>query len=93
MSLNHHLVEQMTQLEMEVAKDGKVEIPLEVLTALGWQAGEKLTVQVQDGEVRIFSQAQAVRRVQAWMRSFVAEGRSLSDELIAERRQEASFGE
>ncbi|MER3477749.1 MAG: AbrB family transcriptional regulator [Leptolyngbya sp. ERB_1_2] len=55
---------------------------------MGWEAGEKLTVQVQDGEVRIFSQAQAIRRAQAWVKSFVAEGRSLSDELIADRRRE-----
>ena len=83
------LVKLMTQLEMEVAKDGKVEIPSEVATAMGWQAGEKLTVQVQNGEVRIFSQAQAVCRAQAWVKSFVAEDRSLSNELIAERRREA----
>ncbi|MER3432812.1 MAG: AbrB family transcriptional regulator [Leptolyngbya sp. ERB_1_1] len=78
----------MTQLEMQVANDGKVEIPSEVAIAMGWEAGEKLTVQVQDGEVRIFSQAQAIRRAQAWVKSFVAEGRSLSDELIADRRRE-----
>jgi len=83
------LVKLMTKLEMEVAKDGKVEIPSEVATAMGWKVGEKLTVQVQHGEVRIFSQAQAVGHAQAWVKSFVAEGRSLSDELIAERRREA----
>lgn len=74
---------------MQVTNDGKVEIPSEIAIAMGWQAGEKLTVQVQDGEVRIFSQAQAIRRAQAWVRSFVTEGRALSDELIAERRREA----
>ncbi len=79
----------MTQLEMQVANDGKVEIPSEVAISMGWQAGERLTMQVQNGEVRIFSQAQAIRRAQAWMKSFIPEGRSLSDELIAERRQEA----
>ncbi|BAU12266.1 hypothetical protein LEP3755_27950 [Leptolyngbya sp. NIES-3755] len=89
----HHLVKQMTQLEMKVAEGGKVEIPSEVAMALGWQVGEKLTVQVQNGEVRIFSQAQAVRRVQTWVKSFVSEGRSLSDELIAERRQEEALHE
>ena len=82
------MVKLMTQLEMEVTKDGKVEIPSEVTTVMGWQVGEKLMVQVQDGEVRIFSQTQAVQRVQAWVKSFVVEGRSLSDELIAQRRQE-----
>ncbi len=55
----------MTQLEMQVASDGKVEIPAEVAIAMGWQAGERLTVQVQNGEVRIFSQAQAIHRAQA----------------------------
>jgi bifunctional DNA-binding transcriptional regulator/antitoxin component of YhaV-PrlF toxin-antitoxin module len=88
MNMNRDLVELMTQLKMEVAKDGKVEIPSEVAAAMGWQVGEKLTVQVQQGEVRIFSQNQAVRLAQNWVKSFVAEGRSLSDELIVERRQE-----
>jgi bifunctional DNA-binding transcriptional regulator/antitoxin component of YhaV-PrlF toxin-antitoxin module len=78
----------MTRLEMEVTTDGKVEIPPELSTVMGWQTGEKLTAQVQDGEIRIFSQAQAIRRAQAWVASFVADGRSLSDELIAERRRE-----
>ncbi len=78
----------MTRLETQVMNDGTVEIPPELSTAMGWQAGEKLTAQMQDGEIRLFSQAQAIRRAQAWVSSFVTEGRSLSDELIAERRQE-----
>jgi bifunctional DNA-binding transcriptional regulator/antitoxin component of YhaV-PrlF toxin-antitoxin module len=44
----------MTQLEMEVTKDGKVEIPSEVATAMGWQAGEKLTVQFRMGKFGSF---------------------------------------
>ncbi|MGG6266254.1 AbrB/MazE/SpoVT family DNA-binding domain-containing protein [Leptolyngbya sp. AN03gr2] len=80
----------MNYLEMDVTRDGKIEIPSELATALGWQAGEKLTLQVQDGELRIFSQAQAVRRAQVWIASFVTKERSLSDELIAERQREGS---
>jgi antitoxin component of MazEF toxin-antitoxin module len=79
----------MTYLDMEIAPGGKVAIPLELSAAMGWQAGDKLTVQVQNGEIRIFSQVQAIRRAQAWVASFVAEERSLADELLAERRQEA----
>jgi hypothetical protein len=55
---------------------------------MGWQIGEKLIVQVKDGEMKIFSQTQAIQRAQAWVKSFVPNGRSLSDELIAERRAE-----
>jgi hypothetical protein len=78
----------MTQIQMEVAPDGKLEIPSELYASMGWQVGEKLIVQVENGEIKIFSQAQAIARAQDWVASFVAPGRSLSDELIAERRQE-----
>jgi hypothetical protein len=78
----------MTQLQMEVAPDGTLAIPADLYVSMGWQVGEKLMVQVENGELKIFSQAQAIDRAQAWVASFVEEGRSLSDELIAERRQE-----
>ena len=81
-------VNSMTQLQMEVMSNGTVTIPPELYASMGWQRGEKLIVQVEDGEIKIFSQAQAIARAQAWVASFVPEGRSLSDELIAERRQE-----
>jgi bifunctional DNA-binding transcriptional regulator/antitoxin component of YhaV-PrlF toxin-antitoxin module len=75
-------------LQMAVAQDGTVIIPPELYEAMGWQIGEKLIVQVKDGEMKIFSQTQAIQRAQAWVKSFVPNGRSLSDELIAERRAE-----
>jgi antitoxin component of MazEF toxin-antitoxin module len=78
----------MTQLQMEVAPDGTVAIPPEVYVSMGWLAGDKLTVQVANGEIKIFSQAQAIAQVQDWVRGFVPEDRSLADELVAERRQE-----
>jgi len=78
----------MTQLQMEVTQAGTVVIPPELYVVMGWQVGEKLIVQVENGEMRIFSQAQAIQRAQAWVKSFVSNGRSLSDELIAERRSE-----
>jgi hypothetical protein len=83
----------MTQLQMEVAPDGTVAIPPEVYVSMGWLAGDKLTVQVANGEIKIFSQGQAIAQAQEWVRSFVPEGRSLADELVAERRQEQLGGE
>jgi hypothetical protein len=76
----------MTFADLEFPQDGALTIPIGVSTLVGWHAGEKLTVQVQEGEIRIFSQAQAVARAQAWVAGFVEEGRSLSEELIGERR-------
>jgi formylmethanofuran dehydrogenase subunit D len=76
----------MTQLQMEVAPNGIVSIPPELSVNMGWQAGDKLTVQVENGEIKIFSQAQAIARAQDWVMGFVPEGRSLVDELIADRQ-------
>ena len=78
----------MTQLQMELLPNGEVTIPEEVYTSMGWQIGEKLIVRVENGEMKIFSQAKAIAQAQEWVASFIPAGRSLSDELITEQRQE-----
>ncbi|NJL63728.1 MAG: AbrB/MazE/SpoVT family DNA-binding domain-containing protein [Methylacidiphilales bacterium] len=45
-------------------------------------------IQLVDGEMRIFTLEQAVKRSQQIVRRYIPEGRSLSDELLEERRQE-----
>jgi hypothetical protein len=44
-----------------------------------------------EGEIRIFTREQAIRNIQAMVRRYVPEGRSLSQELIQERRAEAAL--
>lgn len=54
--------------------------------AFGWRRGNRRD----EGEViRIESRDDAIRRVQCKVRERFGEGRSLSEELIAERREEA----
>jgi AbrB family looped-hinge helix DNA binding protein len=79
----------MPQLTIKLSPDGTVTLPAEIAQSMGWQAGEKLTVQMQDGKLTVFSQTQAIQRAQAWVKSFIESDRSLSQELIAERRLEA----
>lgn len=78
----------MPQLKMELLQNGEVTIPQELYTSMGWQIGERLIVRVENGEMKIVSQAQAIVQTQEWVASFIPMGRSLSDELIAERRLE-----
>jgi hypothetical protein len=47
----------MTFADLEFPQGGALTTPIGVSTLVGWHAGEKLTVQ--DGEIRIFSQAVA----------------------------------
>jgi AbrB family looped-hinge helix DNA binding protein len=73
----------------KLSEGGRIVIPAEYRKALGLDAGDEVFLQLQDGEIRIYTLAQAVRRAQELVRRYVPEGRSLVDELIAERRLEA----
>jgi AbrB family looped-hinge helix DNA binding protein len=68
---------------------GRIVIPAEVRQQLGMKPGDALSLRVIDGELRITTYAEAIRRVQEFMRSKVGNRTGLVDEFIAERRREA----
>jgi len=74
----------------KLADGGRVVIPAEYRKALGLRTGDTVIMQLDDGEVRLFTLDRAIRRAQELVRQYIPEGRSLSDELIAERRAEAA---
>jgi antitoxin PrlF len=78
------------QVRAKIDQGGRVVIPAEYRRALGLRPGEEVVLQLEEGEIRMLSLAQAIRRAQALVRQYVPEGRSLSEELIAERRAEAA---
>lgn len=71
-----------------VKSAGRVLLPAEVRAALGVKEGEKLRGILQDGELRLFTPATALRRLQESARKLAPPGVSLVDELIADRRAE-----
>ena len=81
----------MTQiLHTRMSKEGRVLIPAELRHALGLQAEEPLQVYVVDGELRIVSRRQGIRRAQAIAAKGRRAGVSVVDEFIAEKRAEAA---
>lgn len=78
----------------EVTKltDGnRVVIPSKIRKGLGLRVGDALTLVLQNnGEVRLLTQAEAIRQAQQLVRQHVPAERSLVDELLAERREEAA---
>ena len=73
-----------------VMSGGRIVIPAEFRAALGMNVGDRVTLCLEDGEVRIITVDQGIRRAQEMVRQWFPEGRSLADELIAERRAEAA---
>jgi len=68
---------------------GRVVIPAEIRKRLGLNAGDTLFFRVQGEVLIIESQQTRIRRVQESLSRLLPAGRSLADELITERREEA----
>ena len=79
----------MTEVRTKVGAGGRVVLPAEFRKALGISPGDEVIVALDQGEVRILTPEQAVRRAQGLVRRYVPSGTSLAAELIAERRREA----
>jgi AbrB family looped-hinge helix DNA binding protein len=68
---------------------GRVVIPAEIRREMGLRAGDTLLMSVEGDVLKIESYRARVRRVQESLAKYIPPGRSLADELIAERREEA----
>lgn len=80
----------MNGVSAKIADGGRLVIPAEYRRALGLEAGDEVIIRMEGGELRILTRAEAVRRAQSLVRQHVKKGRSLVDELSAERRAEAA---
>lgn len=79
----------MDEVTTKLSKGGRIVVPIEYRKALGIQEGDDLILRLEEGEVRISTPASALKHAQALVNRYVSPERSLADELIAERRQEA----
>jgi AbrB family looped-hinge helix DNA binding protein len=75
----------------KIAEGGRVVIPAAFRKELGLRPGDELIMRIEEGGIRLETYAQGLRRVQAMVAKYIPrDGRSLVDELIAERRAEAA---
>lgn len=78
----------MNEVKTIIGRSGRLNIPAEHRKALGLSEGDEVIVGVEGGAIRIQTREAAIDRVQKMVRKKVGEGRSLSGELIEERREE-----
>ena len=76
------------EITTTLAAGGRVVVPSLFRKALGLRPGDAVIMVLEDEEVRLLTPSRAIRRAQEIVRHYVGEGRSLSDELIEERRRE-----
>jgi AbrB family looped-hinge helix DNA binding protein len=72
-----------------VASGGRIVIPAAYRKALGIHPGDEVVLALEEGQLRMFSRTEALRRLQTKIAKVVPRTVSLSAELIRERRREA----
>lgn len=73
-----------------MASNGRLVVPAELRRHLGLEGGGTLVARVEGGRIVLEPYSAVVRRVQGYFSRFKDPGRSLVDELIADRRAEAA---
>lgn len=72
-----------------VTEGGRVVIPARFRRELGLRPGDEVIMQLEDGEIRLYTLQHAIERAQQVVCAHVPANVSLADELIQERRSEA----
>ena len=80
----------MQTVKAKLGKSGRLVLPIQFRRALGVEPGDELILALDEGELRIFTRGEAIRRAQKLVRRYIPSDRSLVDELIQERRAESA---
>lgn len=73
----------------KVTEGGRIVIPAKIREALNINIGENVMLSVEDNELRLTTSKEALRRLQKLVRQHVSPDRSIVDEFLQERREEA----
>lgn len=79
----------MEGIQARINQNGRIVIPAVIRKAMGLELGDSVVMSIEDGVLRIEPQHTRLHRVQQSLRQLVPAERVLSEELIAERREEA----
>jgi AbrB family looped-hinge helix DNA binding protein len=72
---------------VKISREGRVLIPVAVRTELGLTEGSSLNLVIENGEIRLFDRDHALTRARKTVERLKKQGRSVVQELLADRRQ------
>ena len=75
---------------VQVAENGRMNLPADVRRALGLNGPGRVILTQDENGVLLTTADHALKRIRALAAPFKPEGRSVVDELLADRREEAS---
>jgi len=75
--------------KVALSANGRIVIPAAIRQEMGFVPGDTLLMDVEDGVLRVESYRARIRRIQREFAKYAKPGILASDELIADRREEA----
>ncbi|MCI3922690.1 AbrB/MazE/SpoVT family DNA-binding domain-containing protein [Paenibacillus sp. TRM 82003] len=81
----------MSEMKVKISEGGRIVIPASLREQMGVNIGDELVVKLEDGELKLYTVEQAVKKAQSALRRYVPKGKSLVDELMRERRADAGY--
>jgi bifunctional DNA-binding transcriptional regulator/antitoxin component of YhaV-PrlF toxin-antitoxin module len=82
-------VEPVKSIAVKVSASGRLHLPSEVRKALGLKGQAHVVITIEDGRATLTTMVENLARIRALARPYAPKGRLASEELIAERREEA----
>ena len=79
----------LTIAHLRIGKNGRIVIPVEFRRAVGIGPEDDLVLRIEEGELKISTRRQQLRKAQEIVQKSIKRGVSLSRQLIADRRAEA----
>ncbi|MBN1369815.1 MAG: AbrB/MazE/SpoVT family DNA-binding domain-containing protein [Dehalococcoidaceae bacterium] len=77
-------------MKTKIHEGGRLVIPAPYRKAMGLKPGDEVLVFMEEGEIRVVSLRQSIQQAQGFIKCYNPEGRTLSEELLKDRREEAS---
>ena len=77
----------------KIVSGGRVQLPADVRRQLSLVEGDIVSIEVVNGEVHLRPMRESIKRMQERMKPYRIAGKSIVDELIAERRAAAARGD
>jgi AbrB family looped-hinge helix DNA binding protein len=83
----------MQEKVARIGPNGRIVMPAPFRRALGLEVGDEVVVVIDPrGGLRLLTPSQAIERAQELVAAYVKKGRSLSRELLEERKEESRRG-
>ncbi|HKN20690.1 MAG TPA: AbrB/MazE/SpoVT family DNA-binding domain-containing protein [Terracidiphilus sp.] len=87
--INGYISMKIVGIQARINENGRIVIPAVIRKAMGLKLGDSVVLSLEDGVLRVEPQRARVRRVQERLGKLIPADRVLSEELIAEGREES----